>query len=361
MDDSNKSTRVSILVRIEDSDVDIMNCLKSLNNQILDDLEVLLLVSIPVEKLEEKTEAGENEVKTVSATEAEVLKKQKKFEELVDVLSDYAKKDARIKLIRMQETDYGKIMNSAVKYARGEYIAILRQADFIDPEFGIEMFALAKKFDADIVRGNYFEYQDGENNPYEAVMAEEAGHIIDPTEDTHVFYQPPIIGSGLYRKEMLNKEPLFMQGFGAKNQDAAFNIKTLASTSAIVLTEKAYLHHNQDEAATPKVTKETMFDINEEYVDAEKYLKKHGKWDVYKYIFQAVKFASYFVRMLQIPEKELETFVLRIRAEFQDAMVKDLVVKNYFPKEHYKVLQNILKYPPRYTLKTLKKYRKGKK
>ena len=344
--------RVTILVRINDLEIDFSHCIKSLCNQILDDMEVLFLVPI---KDESEKELSEAEI-------AEKKIKESHQEEKLSILNDYAKKDPRIKIIKTKVSDYGRLINAAIKFAKGEYIGIVEPVDYIDPEMYIELFALAKKHDADIVRSNYFEHRDEKDRIHESFLADDADKVIDPAKDTSIFYQPPVVGCGLYKKNfLLNRDLLFIENFGNSSQNDTFSFKTLAACNRLVLTEKAYLHHLDLDKKTPAIKKKEMFKINDEYAEAERYLKRHSGWDIYGKIFQAVKFASYFYNMLYLEDKNLEQFMLRARAEFHDADEKGLLAKSYFPKEHWKTLQSILKYPPRVFLMTIKKYRKAAK
>lgn len=327
------STRVSVLLLVRESDQELLRCLKSLSNQILDDMEVLCLVSVP----ENETEIYQNQI---------------------SILNDFAKKDSRIRVVRTKMTDYGIIMNAGIKIAKGEYLGIIDTDDFIDPEMYIELFALAKKHDADIVRSNYFEYLNETDRLHESFLLEDADKLKNPEEDTSIFYQPPILGCGLYRRSFLvDKKLTFFNSLSSKPQDASYNFKLLSSTDKLVLTNKAYLHHQENDTQSIIKTEE-MYLINMEYAETEKFLKSRGSWDTYGKLFEAVKFASYFLNMLRLEDKNLEPYALRTRAEFHDAEDRDYIDKKYFPKEHWKTLQSILKYPPSIFLLSFKKYRK---
>lgn len=325
------SVRVSVLLVVKDFDSELLRCLKSLSNQILDDMEVLCLVVVP----ENETEAYRNQLV---------------------VLEDYAKKDPRIRIVRTKMTDYGVIMNAGVKISRGEYINIISVNDFVDPEMYIELFALAKKHDADVVRSNYYEFLNDADRLHESFLAEDADKLKDPEEDTSIFYQPPILGCGLYKREfILGKQLSFINSLSSKPQDASYNFKLLASTDKLVLTNKAYIHYQENNSI---IKSDEMYLVNLEYAETEKFLKARGIWDTYGNIFEAVKFASYFLNMLRLEDKNLEPFILRTRAEFHDADDRGKLKKKYFPKEHWKTLQGILKYPPSIFLLSFKKYRK---
>ena len=323
-----KSTRVSALIRIIDAKADLSKNLKSLSNQILDDLEILFLV----------TDDSDSD-------------------NTINIIKDYAKKDPRIKLVRTKTTDYGLIMNRAIKLASGEYLTIIDANDYVDPEMFIELFALAKKHDADIVRSNYFESVEEQDRLHESFLKEDADKVINPAEDYTVFYQPPIIGSGLYKREYLLTEKIsYIEDFGQDPQDNGFNFKVIAAAEKLVITEKAYLHHV--EKKKKQIEKKAVFRINDQYADIEKFLKSHNKWNQYSSIFEANKFASFFLTMLCLDEEDLTPFILRTRAEFHDADERGLLSKKYFPKDHWKYLQSILKFPPRIFLSSLKKIRK---
>ena len=110
------------------------------------------------------------------------------------------------------------------------------------------------------------------------------------------------------------------------------------------MTDKPYLHHrplkiiieNENEA----------FNINEEFAEAERYLKEKDAWKTYGYIFEAVKFASYHWNMLNLKKDYLEKFALRMRAEFHDADNKNMLRKPYFPKNHWRMLRILLDTSP---------------
>lgn len=333
VEEKNTGVRVSVLLVVKESDVELLRCLKSLSNQILDDMEVLCLVVVP----ENETEAYQNQLV---------------------ILNDYAKKDSRIRIVRTKMTDYGVIMNAGIKISRGEYVSIIDTNDFIDPEMYIELFALAKKHDADVARSNYYEFLNGTDRLHESFLAEDADKLKNPEKDTGIFYQPPILGCGLYKREfLLEKQLSFINSLSSKPQDASYNFKLLASTDKLVLTNKAYLHHQENDEKSI-IKSDEMYLINLEYAETERFLKSREMWDVYGNIFEAVKFASYFLNMLRLEDKNLEPFVLRTRAEFHDADDRGKLDKKYFPKEHWKTLQGILKYPPSIFLLSFKKYRK---
>lgn len=306
----NKPTRVTVLVYVHNGESYLTDCLKSLKNQILDDMEIICI----------------NDGSTDGS---------------LDILENFAKQEPRMRVVNLKTpAGYGRVLNRGIKMAGGEYIGIIEASDFINPEMFIELFALAKKHDADIVKGNYTIFENEKDTEKDAILPEEAGFIIDPMEDTRIFYQPPAIWSAIYKKEFLEKQKIgFLETNSCVCQDISFNIKAMASGGKIVLTDKAYLHHRPLKVT---ISDKELFNINSEFAAAEEYLKSRDTWKVYGYIFEAVKFASFHWYMLNLKKDQLEKFARRMRAEFHDADNKNMLRRPYFPKNHWRMLRVLL-------------------
>ena len=331
IENQKKAPRVSVLVPVYNAEKYLLECLKSLSNQILDDMEIICL----------------NDGSTDSSLE---------------MLKDFAKKEPRLKIVDKPNTGYGDTLNKGIKLASGEYIGIVEPDDFIDPEMYIELFALAKKYDADVAKSNYYEFKDGKNIIHESFFPDETGFLVDAVEDTKIFYQNPAIWSAIYRHEYLIDQKLnFLKTPGAAYQDASFNFKVLASGAKIILTDKPYYHYRKDNANSSVKSSDKIFAVNTEYEEIERYLKEKGKWETFGYVFEAVKFAAYHWNMLRLNDKDLEKFLLRMRAEFHDADNKDMLRKQYFPKNHWRALRTILDLPPKAFITVFKTYRRKKK
>ena len=306
----NKSTRVTVLVYIHDSESYLTDCLKSLSNQILDDMEIICI----------------NDGSSDGS---------------LDILENFAKKEPRMRVVSLKKpAGYGRVLNRGIKMASGEYIGIIEASDFINPEMFIELFALAKKFDADVAKANYFIFENEKDEVKDAILSEEAGFIIDPMDNTRIFYQPPAIWSAIYKKDFLEKQKIgFLETDACACQDISFNMKVLSSGGTIVLTDKPYLHHRP---LAVKVNDKELFYINQEFAEAEAYMKNKDVWKTHGYIFEAVKFASFHWYMLNLKKNQLEKFARRMRAEFHDADNKNMLRKPYFPKNHWRMLRVLL-------------------
>ena len=301
--------RVTALLYVKNSQENLTRCLTSLSNQILDDLEILCI--------DDNSSDGST-----------------------DILENYAKKETHFKLVKTKDVGFGRALSQGIKSAHGEYVAFVMPKDIVDPAAFIDLFALAKKHEADLVRCNYYEQKDNQDILRDLFSPEETDTLIDPTENTRIFYLEPAIWAGLYRKDYLQEKKLFFlnhanQSFGS----ISFNFKTLVSTSKIIFSDKAYTHHK------PLVDSSELFNINKEYSETEQFLKDKILWKTYGYVFQAVKFSSYYQYMQKLTKSDLRKFVLRARAEFHDADNHRLLFRPYFLKGQWRLLKNILDLP----------------
>ena len=127
MNSSKNSPAVSILVPICNVEKYLDQCLDSLINQSLKDIEIICL----------------NDGSTDSSPK---------------IIQKYASLDDRIVVVDKQNTGYGDTMNLGIKKARGKYIGIVESDDYVDSEMFRSLYELAEDNDSDMVKGNFYYY-----------------------------------------------------------------------------------------------------------------------------------------------------------------------------------------------------------
>ena len=279
----------------------------------------------------------------------------------LNILKSFAEKDQRIKIINKHNSGYGDTLNRGIVLAKGEYIGIVEPDDFVEPDMFENLYLLAKKHDADVVKCNYYEFRNKKNTIKKNYQKNDSDKIINQQEINKILYDGPAIWAGIYKKEFLEKEKIsFLETPGASYQDTSFNFKTLASAKRIVLTDKAYLHYRRDNENSSVKSNKKIYAVNKEYSEIEKYLKNKNLWEKYKYIFQAVKFAGYHWNLLRLSGNDLKKYIRNMRDEFNGAKARQLLKKEFFPKNHWLALQALLFSPQIFTL-IFKTYQKNKK
>lgn len=117
--------KVSIVVPVYKVEKYIHLCMKTLLNQTLKDIEIILV----------DDGSPDNCGK---------------------ICDDYAKLDNRVKVVHQTNGRQGKARNNGVKFATGEYIGFVDSDDWVDVKMYEELYTKAKSTNADIVMCDYF-------------------------------------------------------------------------------------------------------------------------------------------------------------------------------------------------------------
>lgn len=113
--------KISVIIPVYNSEKYISECLDSVINQSLKDIEIIC-------------------VNDGSADNS------------LDVLNEYVSKDNRIKVISQPHAvrGAGSARNRGMEIARGEYISFIDSDDYIEPDFLQKMYEAAEEYDADV-------------------------------------------------------------------------------------------------------------------------------------------------------------------------------------------------------------------
>lgn len=247
--------KVSILVPCYNVEAYVRECLNSLINQTLSEIEIICI----------------NDGSTDNTG---------------SILQSFQSCDHRIKIINKENTGYGDSMNIGLSYCRGEYVGIVESDDFIEPTMYQDLYANAKKYELDQIRSGYFLYKDGQDiseHLFPEVLKET---VFKPVDQTKVFYLPPAIWASIYNLDWLKKNKIkFLPTPGASYQDRSFSFKTLYCCKRFMMLNKAYLHYRQHAGNSVKSPNKVQY-ICQEWEEIFNFLRddktglSKGVWDV---------------------------------------------------------------------------------
>ncbi len=301
--------KVSVLVPIYNVEKFLPECLDSLVNQTLKEIEIICI----------------NDGSTDKSSK---------------IIKEYAEKDKRIKMIDKKNSGYGDSMNQGLKKATGEYVGIVESDDFIDLNAFEKLYKIAKREKADVIKANFYEYFTDKKKDVaksEMFLPEDTGMLFDPSEHRHIFYQKPSIWSAIYRNAFLKKNKIdFLPSPGASYQDAGFNFKVWASTDRAFLVDEAFLHYRQDNPNSSVKDSGKVYCVKDEYDEVERFLKEKGTLEKYGSTLATMRLSSYIWNMKRLARKQALEFAkvvkedyVRLEKEgFLDANKLDKVGKN---------------------------------
>ncbi|MBP3686953.1 MAG: glycosyltransferase [Alphaproteobacteria bacterium] len=273
--------KVSILVPIYNVEKYLRECLDSIKNQTLKDIEVLLL----------------DDGSTDSCPQ---------------ICDEYCKNDSRFKVIHKPNSGYGATMNIGLDNATGEYIGIVESDDFIDSEMFEFLYTKINEKQCDFVKENYNQYKTTENSNklIEAFNKKDIyGKVIEPITVKKTFNGAPSIWSAIYKRDFLkNNNIRFNETPGASFQDTSFWIKVLLKAKRAMFVKEAHLHYRSDNLASSVKDCKKIFCVCDEFTELNKFCQ--GNTSELK-IVEALKIDKYLWNIKRLTEEAKKEFLLK--------------------------------------------------
>lgn len=314
---------VSILVPICNVERYLRECLDSLVNQTLKDIEIICLDD--------------------GSTDASLA-----------VVEEYARRDPRIVVLSKPNSGYGDSMNKGLDLARGEYVGIVESDDFASIDMFEVMYKAAKRHDVDVVRTNYLAHRT-ECDPSEDVLVDnlfgcKMGRPFAPMEQKEVFMRQPAIWTGIYRKALLDAEEIrFLPTPGASFQDTAFYFKVFYAASKVLLLKEGYLHYRIDNAGSSVKNQSKVFPICEEYAEVWRHAKRDSrKFDQIKTWIPRQQYNAYTWNLNRLSPEIQPMFFERFAREYGQISEAGLLSKERFDENNWAKISAIADDPTAY-------------
>lgn len=310
--------KLSILVPIYNVEKYLAQCLSSLVEQTLPEIEIICI----------------NDGST---------------DQSLSIVQEFARKDPRIVIIDKPNSGYGDSMNLGLKKAHGEYVGILESDDWIIPDAFATLYQAAKKANADVVKANYYKFRTLKNGDVATVTKVDEitkREIINPAEDRQVFQFAPAIWSAIYRTDFLRKNKIdFLPTPGASYQDLSFNFKVWALAQKVVLLPEAFVNYRIDNANSSVNNPGKVNCVVEEYAEIETFLCERGIFAQFGETMDSAKFRNYHWNFQRLSGKLAKGFYQTWRKDLLSAWDEGLLKKSNFGKKDWAALTMIVKHP----------------
>lgn len=210
--------KVSVIVPVYKVDKYLTQCLNSIVNQTMEELEIIIV------------DEGDHD----------------RCREIIDF---FEKNDPRIVAPHQKNGGYGASCNLGINMARGEYIAIVESDDYIEPEMYEEMYDYAKALDADVVKTPFREVthagiQDSSlRSFYKQNLPNNT--LFSATDFNSVLRFHGAIWAAIYRTAYIREKNIFfIEERGGGYVDIVFRFDTLTQTERIAWLDRAYYNYN---------------------------------------------------------------------------------------------------------------------
>jgi glycosyltransferase involved in cell wall biosynthesis len=279
----------------------------------------------------------------------------------LEILREYEKQDRRIHIIVSDKKSYGYQMNLGLDAANGEYIGIVEMDDWIEPDMFENLWKAASGHNVDIVKSNYYWYYTKPeviNKPFENLSKCPYEKTFSPQDVLQPLATAPSIWSGIYRHTLIKDNKIrFNETPGASYQDTSFHFMVFTVAKTAFFLNKYYLHYRRDNEASSVNTGGKVYCLVDEMHYYENFLETHpeAKASHIKQ-FMALKYDKYRWNYARIAPQFQWDFLTLVRREFLAHKEEGLLEENRFDADAWTNINEIINSPVQYFKNTCKKY-----
>lgn len=221
----------------------IRECMESVVNQTLKDIEIILV------------DAGSTDG-------------------TLEILREYEKRDERIRLVCSEKKSYGYQVNLGISLAKGEYVGIIETDDYVVPDMYESLYEYAVKYEVDFAKGY--------TKPFYTISQEEkyfsesntfyikeglTNQVIDTSERPDIFLKDRFLWLGIYKSEFI-KSIRLNETLGAAFQDVGFMFQVLSRAKKAIYIDKPIHFYRQDnDNSSIHNTRSVSYIVNEYQLD----------------------------------------------------------------------------------------------
>ena len=317
------SIKVSIIIPVYNVETTIIECLDSVLNQSLNDIEIICV----------NDGSRDNSL---------------------EILKEYSRKDSRVKIISKDNRGYGHSINIGIDYATGEYIGIVESDDYVAKGMFEELYKYAKIYDLDFIKSDYDRFITKNNQKiFTRIKSAQKGYynrVIDPQQEPKVCKFNMQTWCGIYSHEfIINNNIRHNETPGASFQDNGFYYKTYILSHRIYFIDIPSYYYRFDNPYSSVHDKGKVYVIAEEFNLIQQYLEDNKITNKNAIdLFYWKKYNSYLFTITRVDDQYKKEFARYFRDEYAKLLNEGILDKNYYSKNEWKVLQEIISDPEQY-------------
>ena len=208
---------VSVVVPVYNVEKYLRECLDSIVNQTLKDIEIILVDDGSPDNCPQ-------------------------------ICDEYAAKDARIKVIHKPNGGYGSAVNRGIEEAIGEYIGIVESDDWIEPDMYEKLYNNAKESNSDVCICDFYHARNSGNTIHEYITKKNIGlnECFNLLSKPEIMYQPAYPWNKLYKKEFLDTNQIKMFEDKRMYQDITWNSEILSKCKLFSYINEPLYYYRYD-------------------------------------------------------------------------------------------------------------------
>lgn len=284
-------TKVSIILPSLNVREYIEECLKSVCNQELKDVEILCV------------DAGSTDG-------------------TLEIIKNYIEKDKRIKLIKSEKKSYGYQMNLGMDASSGKYIGIVETDDYVRPEMFKNLYEIAEKNNVDFIKADFYRFnhdEEGKEILYLNKLTDDISfynRVVNPRVEKKTFKFVMNTWSGIYNKEFLIKNRIrHNETPGASYQDTDFWFQTFSLAERAYFVDKPYYMNRRDNPNSSVYSNKKIYAFCDEFDYIYSKLFADGKNKDLLPEFQFYRYRSYMSSLNKCEGDDKRKFIQKFKED----------------------------------------------
>ena len=258
-----KQPKISVIVAIYGNEKYLHQCVQSILDQTLTDIEVILMDDGSIDKSPA-------------------------------ICDEFAQKDKRVRVVHKKNSGYGDNVNQGIALAKGQYIGIVEGDDFIEPDMYEKLYHQAVRLNSDVVKCNFYLHNsaaDPTDVPYPHLHTDLP--LVAPLNVNFEVKDHPAlltyhssVWATLYRADFTKSIKLRTTP-GATYQDFPFMFEVLVKAKRVSVLNEYLLHYRLEDgqnSSTKKPGKNILY-LCEHANYIKEILLKENLWNIYKEVF----------------------------------------------------------------------------
>lgn len=265
-----------------------------------------------------------------------------------EILSEYAEKDERIRIISKENTGYGHTVNVGMDAARGKYIQILEADDALGSDMLEKLVEAAEKNHTEITKADFTRFwgdlETGQKKYISAVSCKNLYNKVQNPQNVNpnLFHCAMMSWCGIILREFVQSNNIrHNETPGASYQDNGFWFQLMCNAERVIFLNFSgyfYCSDNPDSS----VRSDKLFAINEEYGFIYGYLSSKKEFAKFRYIYWSKKYNNATFTLHRIKPEFRPLYVQHMRDEFLVAKNKGELSRRCFIDREWEALQLLL-------------------
>ncbi len=310
--------KVSIIVPVYNTEKYVRECIDSIVNQSLKDIEIICVDD--------------------GSTDSSAA-----------ILDEYANKDSRIRVIHKENSGYGSSMNRALDEITGEYFGLVDSDDCIACDMYRYLYEKAVTHELDFVRSDHYRWfpeRAAKRLNYFYATSGLYNTVKCPLESDDLFVRI-VTCTGLYKTSFIRENEIrYHETPGAAFQDQGFWLQTTALAKRVMFVDRGFYYYRFDNEASSIHSPKAIETMDREYEFFRDYASAHPDLsDRFSSFYWRARFAMTLFSCQQMEDDLTPELVQPFYESFRQAVQNKEIDTSLFLEDQLNMLACLLKGP----------------